>query len=137
MKIDGEVIGEIDGVVIKRYPSWVTQKKLRAHLGMNPIRHRVEFKTRRKFLVIPKAGRLAYLIEMSKKTVPHILSYHVRRIPSRLHLKPGEKCYVCDGLATLRHHVIQVKNGGRSKLNNMVPLCRNCHSKIHPHLNRV
>lgn len=137
MKIDGEVVGSIEGVPIKRYPSWVTQKKFRTHLGIKPIRPRKEFKLKHKFAAIPKYRRLGYLIAMSKKCVSSTLSYRSRRIGSPLPLKPDETCYVCEAKATLRHHVIQVINGGRSKLNNLVPLCRDCHKKIHPHLNRV
>lgn len=44
-------------------------------------------------------------------------------------------CFVC-GIRTdlIRHHIIQLQNGGYNSKRNIVVLCENCHSDVHPWL---
>jgi len=45
------------------------------------------------------------------------------------------KCFLClDRWASVRHHIIQLQNGGPNTKNNIVSLCGGCHAIIHPHL---
>ena len=46
----------------------------------------------------------------------------------------AEPCFVCGKRATQRHHIIQVQHGGTNRANNLVPICGNCHTAIHPWL---
>lgn len=41
------------------------------------------------------------------------------------------RCFVCEGWATARHHIIQLQNGGINSRKNLVSLCDGCHAKIH------
>lgn len=43
----------------------------------------------------------------------------------------GKFCGCCEGPATLRHHVVPLKNGGHNHALNLLPLCRACHAEIH------
>ncbi len=46
----------------------------------------------------------------------------------------GAPCFACGEAATVRHHIIWLKNGGINSKRNICFLCVNCHSKIHPWL---
>lgn len=46
----------------------------------------------------------------------------------------GKKCFACPRPARVRHHVIQLQNGGDNSKENRVSLCEECHSEIHPWL---
>ena len=41
-------------------------------------------------------------------------------------------CFICRCPAEVRHHIIQIQNGGINAKRNIVSLCRACHIKIHP-----
>jgi 5-methylcytosine-specific restriction endonuclease McrA len=43
-------------------------------------------------------------------------------------------CKACLGRAQVRHHIVQLQHGGTNDVRNIVPLCRDCHKKIHPWL---
>lgn len=43
-------------------------------------------------------------------------------------------CKVCDSRANVRHHIIQISNGGGNHGVNLIRLCNPCHWKIHPWL---
>lgn len=45
-------------------------------------------------------------------------------------------CFVCGAPANLRHHIVQLKNGGHNHAINIVPLCHACHLEIHPWMAR-
>jgi hypothetical protein len=42
-----------------------------------------------------------------------------------------KKCFACKEPASVRHHIIWLKNGGRNQKNNIVGLCHPCHKEIH------
>ena len=46
------------------------------------------------------------------------------------------KCYVCEGKANVRHHVLPLLKGGKNSVKNIVPLCNSCHCKVHPHMRK-
>lgn len=56
-----------------------------------------------------------------------------RRKYSILRLTDSE-CWVCGAPGEIRHHVIQLQNGGRNEVLNVIPLCYFCHGEIHPWL---
>lgn len=43
----------------------------------------------------------------------------------------GTVCGCCEGPASIRHHIIPIKNGGHNHRLNILPLCRPCHAEIH------
>lgn len=45
-------------------------------------------------------------------------------------------CSACGNEKVIRHHVIQLQNGGTNSFENIIPVCERCHSDIHPHLPR-
>ena len=48
--------------------------------------------------------------------------------------KLNNPCFVCFEDSECRHHIISIKNGGTNGKRNIVQLCNNCHSEIHPWL---
>ena len=46
----------------------------------------------------------------------------------------GEPCFVCQSPFGARHHIIQLQHGGSHGKSNLLPLCDDCHAKIHPWL---
>ena len=49
-------------------------------------------------------------------------------------LRSHPMCFVCGAKATLRHHILQLKNGGHNAKRNLVSLSEPCHADIHPWL---
>ena len=49
-----------------------------------------------------------------------------------LPIHKGTMCYVCNVPAIHRHHVKMLAFGGENMPENLVALCENCHSAIHP-----
>lgn len=45
-------------------------------------------------------------------------------------------CKVCGRPSEVRHHIIQLRNGGSNHGSNVIRLCKDCHSEIHPWLRR-
>src|SRR5262249_31776261 len=43
-------------------------------------------------------------------------------------------CFICQNQSHHRHHLIPLVNGGINCKINRLPLCRDCHPKIHPWL---
>jgi hypothetical protein len=41
-------------------------------------------------------------------------------------------CAVCHKKAQLRHHIVQLQNGGTNGHQNLIPLCNMCHEEVHP-----
>jgi 5-methylcytosine-specific restriction protein A len=50
-----------------------------------------------------------------------------QRLSKRLR---SENCYRCGKRSQVTHHIIPVKEGGKTELRNLVPLCIGCHAKI-------
>ena len=46
-------------------------------------------------------------------------------------LKAGNKCCICTTPGIQAHHIIHKEHGGSDDLDNLAPLCPNCHSQIH------
>lgn len=49
-----------------------------------------------------------------------------------IRMKHYKKCFVCEEPKQARHHIILLRNGGVNSKKNVVPICNNCHKKIHP-----
>ena len=41
-------------------------------------------------------------------------------------------CYVCESTPNHRHHIIPLGRGGRNEVRNLVALCEDCHTDLHP-----
>jgi 5-methylcytosine-specific restriction endonuclease McrA len=102
------------------------------------------FRLQLKFKNISKEKRLKYLISQLKLNGCDVPDWELARKRRGFNYNKGYvfplhenvKCYVCDGVATIRHHVLPLGKGGRNKLNNIVPLCHPCHCKVHPHMQK-
>lgn len=46
-------------------------------------------------------------------------------------------CIVCGNKAQLMHHLRPLLYFGTNEDYNLVPLCQNCHNKVHPHLDKA
>jgi hypothetical protein len=55
----------------------------------------------------------------------------------KLPLEPNTKCIVCNNTAQLRHHIVQLRNGGTNGHLNLIPLCVPCHEEIHPWMKQL
>ena len=132
-------------VEIQRFPMSMTGKKLRKKLGIadKPI-FGEPFRVARRFQKIKPEDRLGFLVREASKSTGISLSWKELRQKrdgfnrgkvKRFGLSKATMCWCCQKEhATLRHHVRPLLKGGRNKVNNIVPLCRWCHGKIHPHL---
>lgn len=49
----------------------------------------------------------------------------------KIFYSPIEGCYICPNKAECVHHIIEVVNLGNNKTKNLVPLCFECHQKVH------
>ena len=49
-------------------------------------------------------------------------------------LKLKGVCAVCDGQPNVRHHIVQIQNGGLNHHSNLLLLCNPCHAEVHPWL---
>lgn len=75
--------------------------------------------------------RLQVLKWFTGKNRKSKLSYETRRAHINRITKDAT-CILCDGMADAWHHVILVSKGGGNEDNNLVPVCKECHKKIHP-----
>lgn len=130
-------------IEIKRYPMNMTGAKLRRKLGIEPKYPKESFKLRQKFRCVPKAERLTYLLNKMKggRDISFKEQWDKRKWFDRTKNRvfPMAKdchCYVCDGIARIRHHVRPISKGGRNKKNNIVPLCHDCHCLLHPKMRK-
>jgi hypothetical protein len=90
---------------------------------------------------IKKENRLSFLISKLKLNEPNIsmkalvtAREHWDKVKNSrfpIHKSP---CYLCEGKAKLRHHIVPLVKGGQTRRNNLVPLCNPCHCKVHPHM---
>lgn len=98
---------------------------------------------RAKFRGIKVKNRLAFLRKMTKAGRKELIAHQIKTERgifnsnkfSNFPIGEEQICYCCvKNVAQLRHHVVPLANGGRNRGNNIVPLCKHCHSLIHPHL---
>jgi 5-methylcytosine-specific restriction endonuclease McrA len=47
------------------------------------------------------------------------------------------RCSSCGAPAAVAHHRRRAIDGGSDELDNLVPLCRACHDRLHPHPRRL
>lgn len=47
-----------------------------------------------------------------------------------------QHCFVCAAkdVRLVRHHVVQIQNGGSNHYRNLIAICQHCHAQIHPWL---
>lgn len=103
--------------------------------------HRLDLRALAKKLNILLSAdeKIAILREMASRQYQTQESYESRRnqyvkTRHRLVKLSGCECYVCGAPATVRHHIIQLQNGGRNSPRNLMGLCDDCHAEIHPWL---
>ena len=79
--------------------------------------------------------RLAFLIRWADIKAVNFVPYEHRRHQRRWSWRKFNLalCWACGKAKRLiRHHVIQVKNGGNNDPRNVVAICAECHLEIHP-----
>ena len=113
-----------------------TAVRLRFRLNRRLWRFREDYK-----LAATKEKRIALLVQMSRKV---FIQNEQRR--KKLRSRFDEKknlyyrlygfCGVCNGRANVRHHIIQLQNGGGNHGLNLMRLCYGCHAEIHPWLKK-
>jgi hypothetical protein len=89
-----------------------------------------------------KSLKLAALVELSRVVIPfknqqpHALRREkFDRVKAKLHkVKTHRICFACGWKAGIRHHIVQLQNGGINSKKNIVSLCDPCHAEIHPWL---
>ena len=66
-----------------------------------------------------------------KKRITHDIDQEYLRIREWLWEQKGRTCIYCGKPAEEFHHIVPRHMGGDNRLSNIVPLCRECHSKAH------
>lgn len=85
-----------------------------------------------KFMKQHRLITIPFLQAMATQKVYTKMPYSHRRVKYR-RVHDGKKwCACCMNIGTVTHHIIQVKNGGGACNNNLIPLCNDCHKKVHP-----
>jgi 5-methylcytosine-specific restriction endonuclease McrA len=104
--------------------------------------HVLQYRIRlRNFWSLAKRGadRLALLRRYAEIRVPFRSgwTYQAMRSTCTAEGRRFQRCFVCrfEG-PLLRHHILQVQNGGPNVTHNLVSLCARCHAKIHPWLGK-
>ena len=97
---------------------------------------RAAFKT-----AMTSTEKVALLREIAQityyKAKPNTISNHRRKFEKvKWKVNIVGKCAVCRAQADVRHHLIQIKNGGQNKPFNIMLLCNGCHAEVHPWLKR-
>lgn len=100
-----------------RYGRWTTSKLRRMSLLQDYARIVIVYSSR--------APLQSYRSSFNRE------KYHL------LALKEWDFCFVCGSKPDVRHHIIQLQNGGINSKRNLVSLCNRCHAEIHPHLNHI
>lgn len=87
---------------------------------------------------VPKEKRMAFLQNVvyagawvPKSNLIRLRAYFERH-KARIFPLSGSICYVCDKKAEHRHHIVPLSRGGQNVKKNLVPLCNQCHTIIHP-----
>lgn len=94
---------------------------------------------------MPKAEKLQLLREMAEIVIPYKKQQTLTERREKYNevkderfrkTRIGSSCWVCRGKPQVRHHIIQLQNGGINSRKNIVPLCHGCHAEIHPWLKK-
>jgi hypothetical protein len=134
---------EAGDIIPTKFPVYMTGKLFREKLGLN-TKPEKGFKVRGKFKRIPWDKRIAFLKNQIKIHTAKLPLYELKKYRNNFDahkfknfpISENSFCYCCIDKAEIRHHVIPLSCGGRNKHNNIVLLCNNCHTKVHPHLRR-
>ena len=103
------------------------------------MRDRTIRKMRKEMQRLPKCAktRLRFLIRWSLFCTANTLSIRERRaiFERRRRRHRVGACWACAREAVLvRHHIIQIQNGGSNDNANLIRICDWCHAEIHPWL---
>lgn len=67
---------------------------------------------------------------INKRSTTEIDQEWLRIRPQVIRIK-GNKCFYCGELAEEFHHIVPRHMGGDNRLENIVPICHECHMKAH------
>lgn len=82
------------------------------------------YDTESKIEEIKKLSEIKSKIKVSKK--------RYKSVRNKKNYLTEEKCFICGQPAYCMHHIIPISRGGDNSENNLKPICRNCHKKVHP-----
>lgn len=79
--------------------------------------------------------RLAYFTELANQK-GYIYNKDYEKCRKKKNELTSNKCYICGGTAYCMHHIIPLYSNGKNRKRNLIPVCFDCHSKIHPFMNK-
>lgn len=82
------------------------------------------------------AKKMATLQRYAEVAIPFEPGYSMERHRADYNayfrgIRPGTRCFACNGMAVEQHHIILLKHGGTNDDRNRIPICRKCHEHIH------
>ena len=83
-------------------------------------------------------GKIDKLLEATKHHYKFLaVGYFLRRKIFRGVKKTQCNCKVCGKKTTTKHHIILLKDGGLNEKINLMPICYDCHKKVHPWIRKI
>ena len=89
-----------------------------------------------------KRERLKLLREVANFTFRELTKLQRQQLRTKFNKRTKKwilvegKCKVCGEKAECRHHIIPLSRGGHNHKKNVMLLCNQCHSEIHPWLKK-
>jgi hypothetical protein len=140
---------DLDGTSVKQYKCRMTrkshprvaQKRLLKDFWRSFKSSRTQQALEKKGLRIvgqshPKWQKVAALKQMASESILHPKHSSPEEMRHDWDLLKGmatkRPCFVCFQITTHRHHIIQIQNGGSNEPENIIPICHECHCKVHP-----
>lgn len=80
-----------------------------------------------------KEEKLSFFKSIANKDVflDAINTKRYKRFRKKKNKLKSNECYICGEKAYCMHHVVPLISGGTNKKNNLIPICIDCHKKIH------
>ena len=77
--------------------------------------------------------KLNYLSELSQKNISYeiLSSKKYQKMREKKNKLTSKKCFVCGEKAYCMHHIVPLICGGTNRKRNLMPICKDCHKKIH------
>lgn len=86
-------------------------------------------------LTILGANLLNKIFSSQQKTYSIVYPENWEEIRKQVLVRDGHCCGNCGSFNDLHvHHIVPLSKGGTNQLSNLRTLCKECHTKIHPHM---
>ncbi len=76
------------------------------------------------------------LKQLANKGFGKINTKEYKKLRAKKNYLTGEVCYICGEKAYCMHHIVPLCHGGNNDDRNLIPICLDCHNKIHPFMYR-